>query len=146
MGGAHAGGEIRTRRIMVFNEQNRARALRFIEALSANKLAEMREVLHADFEVWLPRPRRLYSFDEYQEMVQRSSALMPRSIDITIGPITAEDDRVAIQCESHADLVSGKTYNNVYHFLFEFHEGKIRKVSEHNDTYHAVTVLHGEDS
>ena len=39
----------------------------------------------------------------------------------------AEGDRVAVEAESHGELKNGKTYNNTYHFLFVFRDGKIRR-------------------
>ena len=38
----------------------------------------------------------------------------------TIGAVTAEDDRVAIEVEVRGIAPGGKLYNNTYHYLFIF--------------------------
>lgn len=52
-----------------------------------------------------------------------------------IGDIfTAEDDRVAVIGHSEAVHVSGKPYNNNYHFLLIIKDGKIAESREYLDT------------
>jgi ketosteroid isomerase-like protein len=62
---------------------------------------------------------------------------------LTITPIamTAEGDRVAVEAESHAELVSGGVYANQYHFLVELAGGRIRRVREYSDTHHMVETF-----
>ena len=62
-------------------------------------------------------------------------------IDFTVHALTAEGDRVAAEVESHAPLVSGATYNNHYHMLFEMRDGRISAVKEYADTAHAREVF-----
>lgn len=47
---------------------------------------------------------------------------------------TAQDDRVAIEVESLHRRPNGKLYNNRYHFLMKFREGKIYHYTEYTDT------------
>jgi hypothetical protein len=62
-------------------------------------------------------------------------------IHFTVHALTAEGDRVAAEVESHAPLVSGTTYNNHYHMLFEIRDGRIQVVKEYADTAHAREVF-----
>ena len=55
--------------------------------------------------------------------------------------MTAEDDRVAVLSEGHAQTVDGVAYDNMYHFLFELNEGLITRIWEFNDTQHVREVL-----
>jgi ketosteroid isomerase-like protein len=55
--------------------------------------------------------------------------------------VTAEGDKVAVEAESHANMKSGKTYQNKYHFLITIQDGKIQAVKEYLDTAHADDVL-----
>jgi ketosteroid isomerase-like protein len=57
--------------------------------------------------------------------------------------LTPEGDRVAVEAESHGITTSGKTYNNVYHFLFEMRGEQIQKLRVYPDTIHAQKVLVG---
>jgi uncharacterized protein len=54
---------------------------------------------------------------------------------------TAEGDRVAVETESYADVKNGRTYNNLYHFVFEVRDGKIQAVKEFLDTEHTSAVF-----
>jgi ketosteroid isomerase-like protein len=38
-------------------------------------------------------------------------------------------------------MKNGKTYQNLYHFLFVVRDGKIQSVKEYLDTMHAADVL-----
>lgn len=64
----------------------------------------------------------------------KMKALFASSIEFTIVGITANGDRVAIEANSAATLVSGKSYANKYHYLFEFRDGRISRVREYMDT------------
>lgn len=56
-------------------------------------------------------------------------------IVFTVGTMTAEDDRVAVEVSSHGVLRSGERYRNRYHNLFVIHEGKIRLFREYPTGY-----------
>ena len=62
-------------------------------------------------------------------------------IKLTIKRMTAEDDRVAFEAESDAEVVNGKHYHNLYHFLAVVRDGKIREMKEYHDTRYAAEVF-----
>lgn len=47
---------------------------------------------------------------------------------------TEEDDRVAVEFTGTAELINGTRYDNVYHLLFHFRDGKVARVKEYLDT------------
>ena len=49
---------------------------------------------------------------------------------------TIENNRVAVEAESYAELKNGKVFNNSYHFLFELNGNRITRVKEYSDTLH----------
>jgi len=67
----------------------------------------------------------------------------PDGFEFTIHAMTAEDDRVAVEAESHARHVSGKPYNNHYHFLFRWRDGQLVELKEYMDTEHVTDVICG---
>jgi ketosteroid isomerase-like protein len=67
--------------------------------------------------------------------------LLPHGIEIIVGDMTAEGDRVAVEAESKATLVDGTLYHNRYHFLFVVREGRIHAVKEYLDTLHVMNTL-----
>jgi uncharacterized protein (TIGR02246 family) len=54
---------------------------------------------------------------------------------------TCEDDRVAILGHSEAVHVSGKPYNNQYHFLLTIRDGKIVESREYMDTLLVTNIF-----
>jgi ketosteroid isomerase-like protein len=58
-------------------------------------------------------------------------------IKFRIHGLTAEEDRVAMECESHVlNPTNGRTYNNFYHYLFRVKDGQISLYKEYQDTLH----------
>lgn len=80
---------------------------------------------------------------DFVEMLKGIGAAMPKGLRITIKSVVAEGDRVAVEAESYGELVTGKVYNNQYHFLVELQGGRIQAVREYCDTSHARDVLLG---
>lgn len=62
-------------------------------------------------------------FDSFPEIV------------FTVGTMTAEEDRVAVEVSSRGILSSGEPYRNHYHNLFVIHDGKIRLFREYPTGY-----------
>lgn len=63
------------------------------------------------------------------------------AIRLTPKAWTAENDRVAVETESYAELKNGRVYNNLYHFVFELADGKIESVKEYLDTEHLTAIF-----
>ena len=68
----------------------------------------------------------------------------PDGISFNVVNLIAENDFVAAEVEGTAMHVSGKPYNNKYHFLFKINDNKIIELKEYMDTQLAVKVLLGE--
>jgi ketosteroid isomerase-like protein len=77
------------------------------------------------------------------EAAGRIFEIFPDGIRFTIHAMTAEEDRVAIEAESLGRHVSGKQYNNRYHFLARLRDGKIVSFKEYCDTEHITDVICG---
>lgn len=69
--------------------------------------------------------------------------IFPEGIAFTIHNMTAEGDRVAVEAESLGRHVSGKVYNNKYHFLAQLRDGKITRWAEYCDTELITDILCG---
>ena len=59
----------------------------------------------------------------------------------TVHALTAEGDRVAAEVESYTPTAYGTLYNNHYHMMFEFRDGRIAVVKEYGDTAHARDIF-----
>ena len=108
--------------------------------LSAGRRPQALEILADDATWWAPgigtMPKK-----HFAEMIVQMDAILKGPIKLTIKRMTAEDDRVAVEAESDGDLVNGKHYHNVYHFLVTIRGGKIREVKEYNDTKYAADTF-----
>ena len=68
----------------------------------------------------------------------------PEGINFNVVNFVAENDYVAAEAEGTAMHVSGKPYNNKYHFLLKIKDNKILELKEYMDTQLAAKVLLGE--
>jgi ketosteroid isomerase-like protein len=66
---------------------------------------------------------------------------MIRSIRFTVTGSTVQGERVALEAESEADLVNGRTYRNQYHFLFVIKNGRIHAIREYADSAPAIAAF-----
>jgi ketosteroid isomerase-like protein len=94
----------------------------------------------ADDAVWWT-PMGSKTKPEMLETAMGLETVLAGPITFQFGTITAEDDRVAIEMYSKADLKNGKRYANKYHFLIRIRDGVIVEVREHCDTHHAVETF-----
>ena len=68
----------------------------------------------------------------------------PEGITFNVVNLVAENDYVAAEVEGSAMHVSGKPYNNKYHFLLKIKDDEILELKEYMDTQLAAKVLLGE--
>ncbi len=119
-------------------EENRKTALRMMAAMQAGGLDET--ILTDDVSWWVPG-RGTVTKSEFKVMADGFRAMLDGPFSLTVKGVTAEGDRVAVEAESLGLLKNGKTYNNTYHFLFLFRDGKIYQAKEYNDSQHAAEIF-----
>jgi len=69
--------------------------------------------------------------------------MFPEGVRFTVHGMIAEGNLVAVEAESLGRHVSGAMYNNKYHFLMRFRDGKLLEFKEYMDTEHCTDVLCG---
>jgi hypothetical protein len=67
--------------------------------------------------------------------------VFPDGLTFTVLGMVAEGDKVTVEAASEGEHISGQTYSNEYHFLFEFQGGKLLKLKEYMDTEQITDVL-----
>jgi ketosteroid isomerase-like protein len=115
----------------------------FFGAWQIGDFARMEALVDPDGDWWTLGNRKTRKI---AEQVQRNRAIWHDSdegITFTIHTLTAEEDRVAAALESQASFGPQGGYNNLYHFLFELHDGRIRSARVYYDTALAARVLDG---
>lgn len=123
---------------MNISESNKKIALKMIEQIMRGIIDET--LITEDAYWWVPGQGRLTK-TEFRGLMDAFGALRRGVGRMVIHGVTAEGDRVAVEAESFVELIDGRTYNNTYHFLFEFENGKIRCSKEDNDSRYAAEVL-----
>ena len=125
-------------------EQNKTIAAELIKALSSGDAEALRRIVAEDCKWWVmgfPRERTMTR----EQMVRGARAIidkvLPDGFNMTVHGMTAEGDRVAVEAESRSYTRDNKLYNNFYHFLFVFHDGKVVRGMEYTNPAHAIEVL-----
>ncbi len=119
-------------------DDNRKTALKMVETMGAGGLDE--SLLTDDVTWWVPG-RGTVTKAEFKGMAVAFRQMLAGPFSLTVKGVTAEGDRVAVEAESLGKLRNGKTYNNTYHFLFLFRDGKIYQAKEYNDSAHAAEIF-----
>lgn len=118
----------------------------FFARVSANDLAGAFAMIHEDVAWWSAGGERLpfsgvKSKSEFVEAMNAVSAIFPEGVKLVPSGLVAEDDRVAVELAGHAVTADGRNYDNLYHSVMTFRDGKIIAVKEYHDTLYAKLVL-----
>lgn len=127
-------------------EQNRALVERFFDILNRNDIPALLDLYDESGQVTTMGNTLISGTAAKQEIALSASGALdvfPEGLKFIVHDIVAEGDRVAVEAESEGEHVSGKTYNNQYHFKFQFRDGKLVKLKEYMDTEHVTDVLCG---
>jgi len=128
-------------------EKNRAAALKFLTALGKGDAVGMVEPMAEDAIAQTMGNTPLSQTRTKAEILEGAPlilAALPKGMEMTIHTVIAEGDCVAVEAESKGPHVSGKIYNNKYHWLFRMRDGKIVLAREYMDTQHAADVFCGD--
>ncbi len=124
--------------------ESRRVALELLDAISRADAEGILNLYADDVTVWtagdLPFSGE-HDKGEVEAMIPAVLGLFPDGLPMTVRGITADGERVAIEAESEGRHVSGKLYNNRYHFLVIVRAGRVVALKEYMDTKHAYEVL-----
>jgi ketosteroid isomerase-like protein len=126
--------------------RNKALARRFVDAISRADVDAIVNAYAPDGTCWTSGTLPIsgtFTRDQVAAASRGVLTVFPEGLRFTIHALTAERDRVAIEAESYGKHVSGKIYNNKYHFVLRARGGKIVEWREYMDTMHANDVLCG---
>ncbi len=131
---------------MRVEEVNKERVRRFFAAMSAGDVAALIDAYDDEGAVWTSGHTLIsgtFPKVRIREAAGRIFEAFPSGIEFVIHAMTAEGDRVAVEAESRGLHISGKRYNNLYHFLFRFRDGRVLSLREYMDTEMVTDVLCG---
>jgi ketosteroid isomerase-like protein len=127
-------------------ERNKKLAREFFMRFSTNDIAGALDVLAEDATWWIVgKPETLaaagvYNKEAIARLLQGMFGQLADGLRMTVKGVIAEDEKVAVEVESHGELKNGRVYNNTYHFALVMHEGKISEVREYLDTQHVYAT------
>lgn len=125
---------------------NKALVTTFIEAMSLSDTDQLKTMITDDFSWWIiGKPEYLATAGEHDTKYFleffKGAALFPEGTNFKATSMIAEGNVVAAEAEFKARTAMGSDYENYYHFLFIIENGKIKRMKEYMDTYHAKTTF-----
>ena len=128
------------------SETNKAIVMRFFEALNRGDVDFIVDTYAADGCVQT-MGNTLISGTFSREQIAASAGgifdVFPEGLKFTALGMVGEGDKVAVEATSEGRHISGQTYTNEYHFLFEFQAGKLLRLKEYMDTERVTDILCG---
>ena len=127
-------------------EQNKQAAIELFARFTASDIAGVMATMTDDATWLIPgKPDAspaagLYTKEKISGLFHTMLGRLKSGLKMTVKSAIAEGDKVALEVESLGELTSGRVYNQHYHFLIEFRDGKICAVREYLDTQHAHAV------
>ncbi|UCV23608.1 nuclear transport factor 2 family protein [Ferribacterium limneticum] len=126
------------------NQANKDTAKKFLDALGASEIETVKGLIADDIVAVCTGTSLLSGTRGHAEIVGAGDIfkkITKSGLRFEILSMTAEDDRVSVEAQGHAELVSGARYDNQYHFLFFIRDGRVFKMKEYIDTKLADAVL-----
>jgi ketosteroid isomerase-like protein len=125
---------------------NKTVATEFLARFSTSDIAGALALMTDDATWWIPgKPGSHPSVgqlpkEHIAKLFYRMVKGLKSGLKMTAKGMVAEGNKVAVEAESFGELQNGRIYNQKYHFLMEFREGRICAVREYLDTQHVLDV------
>ena len=127
-------------------DRNKRIAIELFERFTAGDIAGVLDTMTEDATWLIPgKPGSspaagLYDKRRIGRLFQAMLDRLESGLTMTVDSVIAEGDRAALEVRSHGQLTNGNVYEQEYHFLMVFRDGKICAVKEYLDTQHAHAV------
>lgn len=128
------------------SESNKALVSQFFEALNRGDVDFIVDTYATDGSVQTMGNTLISGVFNREQIAAAAGGIFdvfPDGLKFTAQGMIAEGDKVAVEARSEGQHISGQTYCNEYHFLFEFRDGKLLKLKEYMDTERVTDVLCG---
>jgi ketosteroid isomerase-like protein len=142
--GGGAAGPMREYPAMSAEQMNKNIVARFLQEFSTGAVDNTMAMMTEDATWWVAGSMPIsgtYDKPAFTRLLSGVLETCSGPIRITPKSFVAEGGHVAVEAESYTQTRSGRTYNNLYHFLFTIRDGKVAGVKEYLDTMHANTIL-----
>jgi ketosteroid isomerase-like protein len=133
-------------------EESRKVVLKYHEHLRDRQIPEALALLKDDVDWWIVGKPHHYppggtkTKEEVADILGFLDANLKNWFEMKLQNVIAENDRVAVEWESHAITKAGRIYANTFSFIFVVKVGKIVQVREYCDLRHVAEVLITSDN
>jgi ketosteroid isomerase-like protein len=114
--------------------------LRFFIALSEGRYDDAQALVHPQASWWVLHRRGCV---DPAVWFSGLANMFPEGLLFEVVGTTVQGPRIAVRAEAFGRTVTGREFENAYHFLFEVEAGRISAAWEYGDTLHAERVLRG---
>ena len=127
-------------------EANKQLARDLFARFSTDDVAGVLDLLADDVAWWIAgKPEAQPASGEHDKarmarLFHRMVSQLDGPMQMTIRGLVAEGDKVAVEVVGDGKLRDGRRYQNEYHLLLTFRDGKIVAVREYLDTQHVVAT------
>ena len=120
---------------------NKALVNEFLKVFSTGNVPEIARYLHDDAIWWVSGTvagiSGIYTKAQMLKLLGQVTAVYKKgALHIVPSRMIGEGKLVAVEAESYAELNNGRVYSNLYHFVFEIEDGKLKHIKEYMDTQH----------
>ena len=128
-------------------EQYKEDAVAFLEALRDKDMDKAMSLFHDEGNYWVAGKKEMFSHagdhtkQEFEQTLRASFAVASGKSEMTIKSVTGEENRVSVESETRVPTEDGGVYEQQYHFLFVFKDGKIHEWKEYFDTALAIETF-----
>lgn len=125
-------------------EENKALAKEFLKVMGDGDADTLMTFLSDDLEYWVAGNLPMsgtHTKQALKDMMAGVGGFFPGGLRLQPVSTIAEGNSVALEAAGGGETVTGKKYDNRYHFLFEIENGKITKLREYMDTGHAAEIF-----
>jgi ketosteroid isomerase-like protein len=116
----------------------------FFEYINQNRLDQAFDLVDENVVWWVPGQLSISGFktkEEYFRIIKALKENFPKGFNMHVIASFEEETRVSVEVESQGEHISGRHYNNRYHYLFEVTRNKITEVKESNDILNLYDLL-----
>jgi len=127
-------------------EENKAVVRSWFDAVNRGDEAAILAMTAEDFEfmTMARQPEWLlyhWNREQFSKVPSTMSTVLKSPIQLSLGDMTAEGERVAVEAETDSEMLNGRRYNNAYHFVFKLRDGKFTEVREYSCSHLAQSCF-----
>ncbi|MFL2769846.1 MAG: nuclear transport factor 2 family protein [Rhodospirillaceae bacterium] len=131
---------------MTEQERNKKGVLDYFDALDRNDIEALLDIFANDGVIEVMGDTLVsgtFTKDQIAELASSVLNTFPKGLKYEVETIIADGDYVAAEARSKGIMSSGQLYENQYHYLMRWRDGKLVHAKEYADTERVTEILCG---